>query len=468
MINPIPDDWDGVTWRSVCIEFPESDHWLALLNGMLSQFKRGRFWDERTGSILDVIAIGSEIWDRNADLPDCEGNPTPPEIIEIIRHVGCQDGLEDEESEENFMGCGPIPFKEENGKLYYYHCCEWVEIFARNGEASSEVEDPYADNDPAPTYSACSKAKAIVDIIYGIADVVWENQNAAPWTYVGLVEDYVIGHNDLDDNQIISAFLTAIVINTMYDFSDIFDPSDKAQLLCGVAALLDDTAAGITRAQWDQMIGIINTIYGEGIDDFFRACAESVGPSDMREITALMSLEAGYNCDCPEVLGDPTGGWDDCTWVHFWNYAIDDYTAVPGNVLTVYAANQGFVDWADESTRYAKTGVDVPFISESATLLRVWFKFHVGIGFDWSGDTFRMTTDAATVFGPQLPGGDPVTSGGDITLESGVYRELTAGDNKVSIIMEGHVNSPIDGATDPDSPRLIAFAIGGTGTDPFA
>jgi hypothetical protein len=45
--------------------------WLAILRGYFSTPLRGRFWDERTGSIKDTQAIGEEIFERN-DIMTCQ------------------------------------------------------------------------------------------------------------------------------------------------------------------------------------------------------------------------------------------------------------------------------------------------------------------------------------------------------------------------------------------------------------
>jgi len=68
---PIPDDWDGETYSCWCIEWPASEQWRAILLGYMSSPKLGREWDETTGSILDVQAIGLEIWEKNRDLEAC-------------------------------------------------------------------------------------------------------------------------------------------------------------------------------------------------------------------------------------------------------------------------------------------------------------------------------------------------------------------------------------------------------------
>lgn len=62
---PIPTDWDGTTFACVIIEWPDSEQWFGLLRGLITTPTRGRFWDERTGTIKDIQAVGLEIEERN-------------------------------------------------------------------------------------------------------------------------------------------------------------------------------------------------------------------------------------------------------------------------------------------------------------------------------------------------------------------------------------------------------------------
>ena len=68
---PIPDDWDGVDWTSICIQWPNSIYWRGVLRGLLKTMSYGRFWDEKTGSITGVQNVGKAIMDSNFDFPDC-------------------------------------------------------------------------------------------------------------------------------------------------------------------------------------------------------------------------------------------------------------------------------------------------------------------------------------------------------------------------------------------------------------
>lgn len=79
-VVPIPDDWDGETWDCMLLAWPSSVQWYAILRGLLTTPGRGRFWDERSGSILAVQAIGREIEERNPVM-SCE------EIVTVLQQI---------------------------------------------------------------------------------------------------------------------------------------------------------------------------------------------------------------------------------------------------------------------------------------------------------------------------------------------------------------------------------------------
>jgi hypothetical protein len=63
--NIIPSDWDGVTFECQIIEWPASNEWRAIFNGLMTSPSRGRFWDGDTGSIIGAQSVGQQIIDRN-------------------------------------------------------------------------------------------------------------------------------------------------------------------------------------------------------------------------------------------------------------------------------------------------------------------------------------------------------------------------------------------------------------------
>lgn len=68
--NPIPADWDEVSWCSFTVCWPESQLWRGLLMGLITSPMRGRFWDEKTGTITDAQDVGREIMDLNPRLEE--------------------------------------------------------------------------------------------------------------------------------------------------------------------------------------------------------------------------------------------------------------------------------------------------------------------------------------------------------------------------------------------------------------
>lgn len=65
---PIPGDWDGQSWCRWAICWPDSELWRGFLRGLLTLPQRGWTWDEKSGNLLDVIAVGREITAQNLPL----------------------------------------------------------------------------------------------------------------------------------------------------------------------------------------------------------------------------------------------------------------------------------------------------------------------------------------------------------------------------------------------------------------
>lgn len=71
MKMPIPEIIPSEEWCSFAICWPDTVAWRAILRGLLSTPQRGRFWDERTGNVREIQAMGREIFDENIDLRGC-------------------------------------------------------------------------------------------------------------------------------------------------------------------------------------------------------------------------------------------------------------------------------------------------------------------------------------------------------------------------------------------------------------
>lgn len=98
---PIPDDWDGVSWCEYGICWPDSEAWRAILRGFITTPMRGRYWDERSGNLLEIQEVGKQIWLDNIPLREVIMScTTGQEIADAIRYLanklgssGCCGGL---------------------------------------------------------------------------------------------------------------------------------------------------------------------------------------------------------------------------------------------------------------------------------------------------------------------------------------------------------------------------------------
>jgi hypothetical protein len=246
-----------------------------------------------------------------------------------------------------------------------------------------------------------------------------------------------------------------------------FPTSLVQKLVCQWVDILDPDTLKVSSSEFDQMKAVLKSNTNGWTENYLAALMDAIGKSGFTWMAIDAEHKTGANCACPDTsVTDPTPEWT-TTCKHFWNFKDTNGGFVP-NALSEWVAGQGWVDWSDPSTRYCKTGITKNMTVETGMITRLWVKFHVGTGFDYSGDNFKIETAARAVYGPIPAGGDPVTIGGDIILEqSGLTLQLGSTDNNISIKGEGHTAVPGGDPIEPDSFRIIAFAIGGTGADPW-
>lgn len=471
----IPSDWDGHSWECYQIMWPKSDQWLWTLIGMLSEMSRGRVWSETTGTITAAQAAMREQFDLNMPLTTCNGEQPPvPPVEPEIRYIYLGGGDDDsEDCEDEMSGCaGPTPpIKIENGKLYWWMCCQWIEVGLLS-QIQVEVDSPYEDQDPQPTYSACGKAATIVDVLYEAVDRIWETRQDPPWKWVGDVEDHFPGNDDLDDNNIIGSY---ILVNA-YDQSgselvDLVQADQKQAFKCALVRKMTADSSGITRAQYDDMLALLDGIYGTLEAQIFKNVAEIFGPTDLSNIAKLMATDTTQDCGCPaDTVADPTLQWN-YTWKHFWD--LTGQAAPAGgwtpNALTVRTPGRGFNDYADTGTRYFKTSVQLPFVTEAGTINRVWVQWGAGYlaAYD-AGDQWKVTTGLGNILTiADIPAANNPSPGGVfITEKTGMSLALNSSANGLDFTIEGHLPAPVV-ANDPRSPYIMAVAVAGSGTDPF-
>ena len=114
---PIPSDWDGQSWDNICLQWPSSPEWFGILLGFITQASRGRFWNERTGTITDAQAIGREIFERAGGLTCMAGvkdisvscieeaiTVTYDDDTSVVFDIGCVEGPQGEQGIQGEQG----------------------------------------------------------------------------------------------------------------------------------------------------------------------------------------------------------------------------------------------------------------------------------------------------------------------------------------------------------------------------
>jgi len=483
MQAPIPDDFTSDAWLCYAIQWPDSTQWLAILHGLLSTPRMGRFWNAQSGNIKAAQLVGDEIWHRNTPLVSCADSEDcgEPEIVYITRW-SCADGdcTEDCENESDMSTCPVPPLKIEDGHLFYWHCCQWVDIGALYGQGPA-LEEPFAD-DPSgePTYSACAKARAIVDLIYEVASIVWDNMATLPIFWVKTVEDAIPTSADLDDDQIINCYMDAVFFNQALGYSklDMIVEMEKQELACRVKTLLADDAAGITRPQYDAMLGMITAVVGETRDRFFIHCTEAIGPTDMRTITALSApTYAGEDCDCPEQPGELFQGY---AVNAEWRYLFDFRKATLHSAVTLGSTchhEPGEGIWADSGATQNRTTVAIQALwdqlNNGSIITNVGLVFQTRGDENWDDNYVQVHQE--DIAGDLITYADIVAACGEGPAQAGVFTVTkigAAGIGATSNEFDVQMYAYHSGDQHPDeigySNVLVAVLVAGTGPGPLA
>jgi hypothetical protein len=341
-VMPIPGDWDGQSWTCIQVVWPDSDLWLGILAGLLTIPTRGRFWDERSGSILATQMIGREIDRRNLPFNPCEGE-TPPSGG---GNGGFSGDLIDAIGECLAMNCS-IPYgalKYIDGVLHFRYCGEWypVQGAASLGDIPLTGEDTTEDDDgwtppeiDGGGYSACGKAEAVMAMVYGVIESIMDEYGNASWTWWGHIKNDNPGVG-MDAKWIVSACFGMVnqqgadaALGPEYD-PDALDASTWQSVKCLLAAQFSDTLPEPLGGN-DVRALLMSYFASEwGIDILTNAIFQDALRGINREsfeqaiITGASYDEA--DCTCPDI-NDYTGGirfldtWDTAThptWITYY------------------------------------------------------------------------------------------------------------------------------------------------------
>lgn len=251
---PIPDDWDGESWTCYQIQWPDSVLWQGILVGLLTMPNRGRYWDERTGSILDVKSVAMAIFSRNYPYIQCgDRNETQGQEPVICFSGGSDCDSDDEYTGECLMGCS-IPYgslRWNNGVLQFRYCGEWYDV-----EGSPAIDTPITPDNYTPPeidgggYSACGQATAVVEMVRQVITSIWDERNNSFWQWWGHVKGDCPGIG-LDAKWIVVACQGAVDIMLAEIASaggyepDPFDESTWQSVLCALARDFSTSEVGI-------------------------------------------------------------------------------------------------------------------------------------------------------------------------------------------------------------------------------
>jgi len=480
---PIPDDWDGQDWACAQIHWPNSAKWMSILAGLISQPMRGWGWDEKTGptepaiSIPSVQAIAWDIWLRNQPFVSCDGGDdqiTPPEPQNgLFPAFG---GMEGDE-----MPCIDISglLKIENGVLYARNsCCEWVSIGAIAGLNEGVPDDPLnPSGDPGFVYSACGKAKAIVDIAYLIVAAGFSAlaDAANPFKWIPYIES-TAGY-DLDNNYLagmLAEITAGMALETAQfpfgiEASDVDDPIEHQRILCRVVREFADDAIGVdadkfaaVKACFKAEMFPFSLWYG-----MFDYALNALGREDMNTVAKWGAGNTAENCDCPAE--EAPEAFSQYGLDKAWRYVFDFRTGDNGFTLDPAYTHQtnGVGLWADNQVTEHRANINaqLPFdnVDNGSTIELIGLLWaNVGDeGWMSSGTHVRVNTedwigDDQII---DLGGNGPATPGSFTFIVSDIH-PLVAGDVHFDIGLQAEHDTDV-------SQKLIAVLFAGSGPGPM-
>lgn len=489
MQAPIPDDWINEAWLCYAIQWPDSTKWLAILNGLLSNPRQGRFWNGQTGIIRDAQAIGAEIWYRNqplvpcADSQDCDEQATP----EIV-YLYCSPG-EDEE-DEDMSGCSSPtpPIKIENGILYYWHCCQWVQIglLATLAQQGSELdEDAFIPPegpipDPPLEVTACAQATAIVEFVAQVANSIWDAKSD-PLAILNVQKE--VGAN-LNDKWLISAVVKALEFvalsggwtgsPTGYNLYDAWEQQDiKASIATRLGDTIgvpdDATFESIKWAYIDEMLIDLPRRF------FWSHVLNAIGRGLLNDIAIAGGTQAGTDCSAPAAQPSLFEGY--ATGAD-WRYVFDFRVAQPAYVElgsgTLQAIGEGL--WSDcgptQNNNEVGVKVHLDQLNNGSVLTNIGILYRTrgdedynnGSGCKWSAED----TDHLTATDMEAASGTTPAQAGVWTITKVVNDPLGAAEDVFDVgVAVYHAGAQLDDLIE-NSVVILAIFAAGTGPGPLS
>lgn len=490
MQAPIPDDWINDAWVCYALQWPDSTKWLAILNGLLSNPRQGRFWNAQSGSIKDAQAVGADIWYRNQPLVSCaDADECPTIYIDRVVYLGgCGS-----DCEECDMTCvKPNDFEQRADGLYLYCGCDWVKIFDI-ATIAEDVNSPELGDDPLvppgetiPTYYACGKAVAAVDILFKTAGVMWDTGlNDYPWEWPRALR------NELPElsgglTPFLAGASQAVIVDAGYDKEFTIDADLRDLLECRLAERLDDDDLGLTDEDFQYALDVVYDYFPISqsatyalIQRFWYFVFEAIGRGDLRNLSRLGATTQG-DCTCPnEVLGlrdyfpPPPAGMD-------WDYTFDFRLATLHPAITLASLchhNAGVGVWGDcgatNNNNQARLDIALDQVNNGSVAKYVHFVWETpGLSDDYNNSTgctvkFEDTEHFGVAEMETVSGATP--GAGTWTLTKTINDALGAAEDAITLSVNGYhiTGSQLDDVA-ANSFKLIGLRIAGTGPGPMS
>jgi len=327
MKMPIPQDYEpesGLTCFQ--INWPDTPYWIGILQGLITSIQLGRIWDEKTGSIIGVQAIGKEIERANLPLTLCNGgsagDQTDDDASRVIQFVSGS-MLEHIFGVDEMTLCGynPKAFKIENGTLFVRDFCgDWVSI-GSVGYGSSAFEPDAPPIDPMPeglgSATACTKATQVATILYNIVQAAFNSADVEDflWGWYGFadtIRSQVAGIN-FGDNDLYNMFYQIYVLEIAGLENETEDPIIIEHIKCMWEPALSDGPQGITADEYEAMKPLLSTALRNAIGDSeyegfgrtmrfaWERAFSAIGAKDIEKITQNLISTGLEDCTCPDI-----------------------------------------------------------------------------------------------------------------------------------------------------------------------
>jgi len=210
--------------------------------------------------------------------------------------------------------------KIEDGKLYVqYGCCDWV-LVGDMDEGGVTIPDlpwetpPDPEVPPGPPeggYSACGKARAVIEAIWAVGVSNWNNRSENVLSLIKSIGDDTgldMKFEDLFALYVFNVALASIPAIELLGL-DMFKESAKEQAICRFALWLKDDATGIDGDTFKALKSLMHdNDYGNRLDNwvaagYWKQVTIALNQGNANTLAKIGATNTAAVCDCPDNYG---------------------------------------------------------------------------------------------------------------------------------------------------------------------